>query len=93
MVACGCVFEKDPDAVLDYSFDWEDWLCEGDTITASTWATPAGITEDSDSFTDDTTTVWLSGGTVGESYDLVNHVTTNEGREEDRTLTICIRQR
>jgi hypothetical protein len=25
---------KDPDAVLDYSFDWSAWICGDDTITA-----------------------------------------------------------
>jgi hypothetical protein len=26
---------KDPDAVLDYVFDWSSWLAEGETITAA----------------------------------------------------------
>jgi len=42
-------FLKDPDAVLDYGFDWSDWLADGETISTSTWTVETGITKDSDS--------------------------------------------
>jgi hypothetical protein len=80
-------FIKDPDAVLDYEIDWSEWLVT-DTISASTWAADTGLTVDSDSFTDTATTVWLSGGVVGTSYEVVNHITTANGREDDRTIII-----
>lgn len=80
-------FYKDPNAVLDYSFDWSDWL-RGDVITASTWAAPAGITVDSSTFAGSLTTAWISGGVDGTSYDIVNHITTLAGRAEDRTIRI-----
>lgn len=83
-----CVKEKDPDAVLDFGFDWETWL-DGDTIAASTWAVPSGITKDSDLFTAvGITAIWLSGGTLYEVYRLVNRITTAAGRKNDRTLVI-----
>ncbi len=82
-------FRKDPQAILDYVIDWSDWL-DGDTITASTWTAPTGITVDSDSHTTTATTVWLSGGTLGETYSLVNHITTAAGREDDRTIKIKV---
>jgi len=68
---------KDPDAVLNYGFDWKGespgpWLATGVTITTSTWTVPAGITEDSNAHTDTTTVIVLSGGTAGESYVLTN---------------------
>lgn len=86
-------FEKDPDAVLDYVIDWGDeWLETGDEIKTSTWTVPAGITKDSTSNTPTTTTIWLSGGTDGETYDLVNHIITDDGREDDRTITIKVRE-
>ena len=80
-------FIKDPDAVLDYEIDWSDWLVT-DTISASTWTADTGLTVDSDSFTDTATTVWLSGGVVGTSYEVVNHIATASGREDDRTIVI-----
>lgn len=91
-------FEKDPDAVLDYTIDWSDWL-DDDTISTSAWATPARADEDDDITIDDDSntttiaTVWLSGGTPGLHYKVTNHIVTADGREEDRTITIKVKQR
>jgi len=86
-------FTKDPQAVLDYAVDWSDWLASGETISTSTWAVPSGVTKDSDSSTTTKATIWLSGGTAGEDYDLVNHVITSSSREDDRTITVAVRQK
>jgi hypothetical protein len=85
-------FTKDPDAVLDYQIDWAQWLTEGDVIVASTFTPEAGITVDSTAFLDTSTTVWMSGGTVGETYKVVNHITTDGGRQDDRTITFTIKE-
>ena len=85
-------FLKDPNAVLDYVVDWTTWL-NGDTIATSVWTVPSGITQDSESESTTSATVWLSGGTVGETYQLVNRITTAGGRTEDRTIRITIVQR
>ena len=84
---------KDPDAVLDYGFDWSPWLADGVTISASTWTVPAGITKDSDSNTTTTTTIVLSGGTAGVSYVLTNHVVASDGQEDDRSMQVDVRER
>jgi hypothetical protein len=85
--------EKDPNAVLDYVIDWgSKWLEAGDEISTSIWTVPTGITKDSDSKTTTTTTIWLSGGTDGESYDIVNRIVTTGGRTDDRTITIIVRE-
>jgi hypothetical protein len=83
-------FRKDPDAVLDYAVDWSHWL-DDDTIDASEWVVPDGIEKDSDTNTTTIATVWLSGGTLGATYTLVNHITTAAGRENDQTITIKVR--
>jgi len=85
-------FTKDPDAVLDYKNNWLAWLGT-DRIIASTWTATAGITIDSDTFTRNETVVWLSGGTVGSSYTLVNRITTSLGRVDDRSIIIRINQK
>lgn len=85
-------FTKDPNAVLDYIVDWSDWL-GSDTISSSSFTVPTGLTEDSDSNTTTTATVWLSGGTPGEDYEVTNRIVTAGGRTEDRTITIRVRQR
>jgi hypothetical protein len=84
---------KDPDAVLDYGFDWSSWLATGETISTSTWTVPTGITKDSSSNSTTKTTVWLSGGTVGQTYEIVNRIVTSASRTDERTVTILVLQR
>jgi len=83
---------KDPGAVLDYAIHWSAWL-DTDTITDSEWTATEGITVDSSSFTDTVSTVWLSGGTAGESYIVTNHITTVAGRQDDRSIKIKCKER
>jgi len=80
---------KDPDAVKDYVLDLEEWL-NSDTISTATWTVPSGITEDSSSNTTTTATIWLSGGTAGQEYDLVCQVVTAGGRTEDFSITVPV---
>ena len=86
-------FRKDPDAELDYGFDWSDWLATGETITASAWTVPDGITEESKAFSDTATEIWLSGGTAGTSYTLQNEITTSAGRIDERSFLIMVAER
>lgn len=85
-------FRKDPAAILDYAVDWSAWL-GSDTIASAAWAVPAGLTVEAQTHTTTSATVWLSGGTLGETYALVNQVTTAGGRVDERTLTIEVRNR
>ena len=85
------LFLKDPQAVLDYKIDWATWLGT-DTISAVSWTVASGITQDSVSNTTTAATIWLSEGTVGSTYDLICHITTAGGRQDDRTIAIEIRQ-
>jgi len=84
-------FTKDPDAVLDYTWDWEDWL-DSDTISSSSVIVESGLTADSDSNTTTTVTVWLSGGTLGEDYKVTNRIVTAGSRTDDRTIIIKVRE-
>jgi len=88
-------YVHDPNSVLDYTIDWTDWLAASETISASSWTVPAGITQTTPapSFTNTVTTIWITGGTLGTDYDLVNHITTNQGREQDQTITLRVRSR
>lgn len=83
---------KDPDEILDYNLNWLDRLA-GDTITGSTWIVPTGLVEDSSSFQDTSTEIWLSGGVLGEKYGVQNRVTTAGGRTFDQTVTLLIKTR
>ena len=82
---------KDPDETLDYIVDWSARLGADDTISTSAFTVPAGLTKDSDDNTTTTATVWLSGGTLGETYEILNRVTTAGGRTYDQTLKLKIK--
>jgi hypothetical protein len=84
------IFEKDPDAILDYQINWATWLST-DTIGTSAWTVPTGITKVSDTNTTTTATIWLSGGTADTDYRLVNRITTANGRTEERSIWIKVR--
>lgn len=87
-------FRKDPSSVLDYGFDWSEWLGSGDIIVASSWIFDVvGLTTEDDLFGDDATSIWLSGGTDGVDYLVTNRITTLDGRTEDRTMQISVAQR
>lgn len=73
-------YTKDPDAVLDYKWDWREWLTDTESITASVVTVSAGIVLDFSTFSTTSTTTWISGGTIGTSYTVSNRITTNQGR-------------
>lgn len=86
----GNFFVKDPNSVLDYTVDWTSWLSTSETISTSTWVVPAGITQSSASNTTTSATIFLSGGTASTTYKVVNRITTNQSRTDDRTLEIRV---
>lgn len=86
-------YTKDPDAVLDYIFDWTDWLSPNEEITTSTMLVSAGLVIDTSSHGNYTATAWVSGGTAGRPYLLTNRITTNQGRTDDRSVTIRVTDR
>lgn len=90
------------DAVKPYEVDWSVWLVN-DTIIESTWtADDSGIIVEQElcSFTDTTTTVWLSGGpTIPEGSSpaylrckVVNHISTLGGLQEDYALYVNVKE-
>ena len=71
--------EHPPGASLDYGFDWAKNLKQDETVSASTWTSSAG--DLSRQQIDGTkTSVFFSNGVEGETYYLVNTVTTSENR-------------
>jgi hypothetical protein len=86
-------FTKDPDAILDYGFNWTGWLASGETIVSASWTIPTGITKTTDQVTTTHTVVWLSGGTVGKTYAIACKITTSAGRVDERTFRIYVSQR
>jgi len=89
-------FVKDPQATLDYLVDWAAYLGT-DTIATSTFTVDAGITVgtglQAPSNTPTSATVWLSGGSVGQTYKVVNKIVTAAGRTDERTFMLSVQNR
>ena len=86
-------FLKDPEAVLDYAWDWTAWLVAAETISTATITVPTGITKNSQSIAAGVVTAWMAGGAAGTRYGLICRIVTNQGRTDDRTLYIDVKQR
>lgn len=82
-------FVKDPNALLDYTFDWSDWLGD-DTILSVTATLATGLTQENLTSSSTAATVWISGGEAGKSYDVTCEITTNGGRTDRRTITLRV---
>ncbi len=76
----------------DFSIDWRDWLSPGDSIAASTWSVPAGLSISVSAFSNTVTSVWLTGGGVsaGSIMDVQNRITTAQGRICSKTVALPI---
>lgn len=92
-------YVQDPDETLDYSINWAAALVDGESIDTSTWTVETGDVEIGsgpyDPTRDETsTTVWLSGGTIGGESKVTNRITTdsNPARILERSLYILTRE-
>lgn len=85
-------FRKTPNASLDWVFDWTSWLA-GDTIEQSTITVPDGLTKGDDEHDNTTAQVWLSGGTLGQTYKVTNRIVTSQNRTDERSMRLHIADR
>lgn len=86
-------FMKDPDGVLDYTFDWSNWLETGDTVVSHTISIPTGLTLGEHINNTTAVTIWLSSGTIGGRYKVECTVTTSQGRTDTRRALIMVEER
>ena len=88
-------FILDPDAVLDFTFDWSEWLADGETISSVSFSVPSGLTEESSTHDDTTATVWLSTSSsqAGNTFVVTCHIATSAGRQDDRSILITVQER
>lgn len=85
--------KKDPNAILDYSWDWTTWLdALPDTINTAT-VTGDGVTVASTMTVGKIVTAFISGGAVGETAIVTCRVITTGGRQEDRRIYLNIVER
>ena len=80
----------DPDARLDYSWDWKTkWLRLGDSISSATFSSvPDGLVFESQAIVDGVVSVMISGCENGKTYNVTCHGVSEAGREDDWTKKI-----
>jgi len=84
---------KDADAVLDYIFDWTEWLDYVTDTIASYAIEVDGVVLDSHSQNGKLITVWVSGGTAGETASVTCQITTASSRIDERTIYLLVQER
>lgn len=90
----GVEFDHAEGAILDYGFDWADWLAVGESVTASTWSTDdTTILLENDGISGDITTTFVNGGDAGVTAVITNEITTSDGRTDSRSITLNIKVR
>lgn len=78
---------KTPAAILNYGFDWSDWLAS-DTIASVVWTVETGVTVESQSNDATSAQVLLSGGELGSEYTVACRVTTAAGLVDERAMLV-----
>ncbi len=97
---------KDPDAILDYTFPWADWL-DTDTISSVTITLADSATLALASHLDhaqipsagytitgnNTVIVWLKGGAARDRASVSCAITTAGGRTDERTFYVRVAEK
>ena len=87
--------KKDPNAKRKYSINWTRWLASqsvDEVIDDSEWIVPSGLNKIDEGFTSKITTIWLTGGTEGATYTVVNRITTSVGQIQDASFELFVEQ-
>ena len=89
---------KDPVAVLDYSIDWgAEYLGDGELLAGSEWSVlpnePDGVSIVGSDFDAATSTVKAAGGVAGRLYRLMNVISTDSGRTDERSIVLRVEDR
>lgn len=90
------LWEKDPDATLDYSINWSDWLAEipGDSIANIYVNTTSGVQVPAQGIVAGLITgVMVRSGVIGSMEEITIRIATTQGRIDERTIKLLIRQR
>jgi hypothetical protein len=95
----GLTIDKDTEAQLTYTFEWNEWLDEGDVLASVEYEVaarrndPEAITIEDSGFTGTKTYVELSGGAQGKVYIVTAKITTENGLTDRRNFRINVVER
>lgn len=88
---------KDPDARVDYQFDWGEAYLAAQMIVMAEWSVtptePGGISILAESHDLLSCAATLSGGVAGSTYRVTNRVTMSDGQVDERSLIVRVEQR
>ena len=70
---------KGPTETVERHVDWSARLVAGDSIKASAFELPPGLVADAARNTELIATVSITGGEAGQTYEVLNRVTTARG--------------
>lgn len=89
-------FEKDVEATMDFSTDWNEWLDRSqDAVNSYQVILPlnSSLALLRTSQIGGLITAWFGGGDVGKREPVTFRITTVNGRRDDRTIYIRITKR
>jgi hypothetical protein len=96
----GLTILKDTEAVLTYTFDWSQWLPQGDVLSSTEYTItarsndPDPLIKVSEGIQDGTKTyVELSDGQVNKTYTVTAQVETNDGLIDRRSFRVKVQNR
>ena len=86
---------QDPNSRLDYTFNWNDWLEEGEliighNITVSPNNHPLALSVSASSSSSGKVTAWLDNGRKNTKYSVACEITTSSGRTETESIAIAV---
>jgi hypothetical protein len=88
---------KDPDARIDFEFDWHAACPEGQGLIASQWTVvpgeAAGVVVTGAAQNLMRSTVTLAGGIAGHVYRVTNRITLSDGQIDERSMTVRVEER
>lgn len=86
------IWPKDAQSKLDYTLDWSKHLADDDKIIDARFVSGGALQMFSPTYNDSQAQCWLAGGVTGVSYPVTCSVTTQRGRQHDRTFRIAVGQ-
>lgn len=92
----GLTINKDTEAQLVYTFDWVDWLPQGDSLASINYTItarandPDPLIKVAQGITGTKTFVELSDGQEGKTYTVTAAITTTNGLEDRRNFRVKV---
>jgi hypothetical protein len=95
----GLTIVKDTEAQLVYTFDWVDWLPDGDSLSTASYTVsarandPDPLIKVASGITGTKTWVELSNGQEGKTYVVTAAITTTDGLIDRRNFRVKVQAR